>query len=680
VTFPVSTLTSQTRSINVPIFADRRVEFDESFNASIAIVSGSATLGTSSIAVDIDNDDSATVEISANPSSANEGNGGGTNNRAIDITVTGRLSANLVVNYATANGSAVSGSDYTAVSNSVTFSVAETASGSHTESINVAVAADAIQEPNENFFVNISSLSGGSGSMPGVSIGAGDDQAQVTLVNDDSAMFTIAADPVSAAEGTTTGSNTRDFIITLNQSLAADVDIAYSTIDGSATAGSDYTATSGILTFATGGSLTQTVSVDVNGDTETETNETFSMGISFSGPNQGASISTSSAQTTLVNDDVATLSIAASPSSDPEGDSNNARDFIITLNGTISANVVVAYRTVDGSALDTSDYSAVDNTVTFTPSGSTTQSQTVSVTVQGDSIVESDESFEVELYALSGPGTNGVSIQTAGGANIAEATLVNDDSTTVSLTSSPTTRPEGDSNSSQTFVVTVTGGLAANLRVRYATSDITATSAGANRDYNNTRGSLLFTPTGPTVQSFDVVIRGDNTLELDETFLTSITLAGAGSAGVILSGAPSTAGTVTTTLSNDDEVSFSIASSPTGRDEGEGDQRFTVSLAGSISDDVTVGFSTVDGTARVSDSDYVAIAENATNVLTFAPGDTQKTFDVTVNDDSIVEADETFSGKISNPLLNGVGRQCEQQSQCHYQFIGTGLRGADRVL
>ena len=78
---------------------------------------------------------------------------------------------------------------------------------------------------------------------------------------------------------------------------------------------------------------------------------------------------------------------------------------------------------------------------------------------------------------------------------------------------------------------------------------------------------------------------------------------------------------------------------------------FTVTLSAAYDQAVTMSFATANGTAKTSDSDYVA----KTSTLTFAPGETSKTITVVVNGDSKKEADETFYldlfGNSSNSLF-----------------------------
>ena len=72
---------------------------------------------------------------------------------------------------------------------------------------------------------------------------------------------------------------TLDFAVTLSRASRAPVAVAYATADGSATAGSDYTATSGTLTFAAG-ETAKTVSVPVLDDAHDEGEETLTLRLS----------------------------------------------------------------------------------------------------------------------------------------------------------------------------------------------------------------------------------------------------------------------------------------------------------------------------------------------------------------------------------------------------------------
>jgi len=95
------------------------------------------------------------------------------------------------------------------------------------------------------------------------------------------------------------------FTVTLSAASAQTVTVSYATANGSASAGSDYAAASGTLTFAPG-TTSQTVTVAVTGDTLPEANETFLVNL---GSPTNATIAKGQGQGTILNDDAAPGSI-----------------------------------------------------------------------------------------------------------------------------------------------------------------------------------------------------------------------------------------------------------------------------------------------------------------------------------------------------------------------------------
>src|SRR6266480_4102615 len=96
--------------------------------------------------------------------------------------------------------------------------------------------------------------------------------------------ITVSAGPalsindVTVTEGNT-GTTNAIFTVTLSPTAAGTVTVNFATANNTATAGSDYVANSGSLTFLSGES-TKTVTVQVNGDTASEPNETFFVNLS----------------------------------------------------------------------------------------------------------------------------------------------------------------------------------------------------------------------------------------------------------------------------------------------------------------------------------------------------------------------------------------------------------------
>src|SRR5262249_50245674 len=129
--------------------------------------------------------------------------------------------------------------------------------------ITVLVNGDLLNEPNETFLVNLSAP---------VNATLGDGQGVGTILNDDNVpALTIGNATVNEGDS---GSTNAVFTVTLSASYPQAVTVNYATADGTATAGTDYAATNGIVTFAPG-STSQSISVRVLGDRLNEANETF---------------------------------------------------------------------------------------------------------------------------------------------------------------------------------------------------------------------------------------------------------------------------------------------------------------------------------------------------------------------------------------------------------------------
>src|SRR5205823_14539876 len=110
------------------------------------------------------------------------------------------------------------------------------------------------------------------------------------------------ASPVTEGDSGTTNAT---FTVSLSAASPQNVTVAYATADGTATAGSDYTATSGTLTF-TPGQTSKTVAVAVKGDTVDENDETFSVRLSAPAD---ATVGPSTAAATTRDDDVVLASV-----------------------------------------------------------------------------------------------------------------------------------------------------------------------------------------------------------------------------------------------------------------------------------------------------------------------------------------------------------------------------------
>ena len=175
----------------------------------------------------------------------------------------------VTVNYATANGTALAGSDYTASSGTLTFMPNNTFPVANLE---VPLNADALDEPDETFFVNLSLP-----ANPEAAIIAPNDQGQATIVDEDP-LVSVSVSDVSVTEANA-GLTPASFNVSLGAASGKQVTVNYSTGNASATAPGDFQTASGQVTFAPN-ETQKTVAVNVVGDTTFEENETFNLGLS----------------------------------------------------------------------------------------------------------------------------------------------------------------------------------------------------------------------------------------------------------------------------------------------------------------------------------------------------------------------------------------------------------------
>ncbi|HWS27315.1 MAG TPA: Calx-beta domain-containing protein [Xanthomonadales bacterium] len=603
-----------TQTVSVPITRDNIDEDDELFAFDILASGANVTDGKGEGSI-VDDD---TAVVSINNVSQNEGNAG-TTNFVFTLSLSTPSASTLEYSVFTTDGSATAGSDYIGIpapGDTVVFPPLST-----TQTLTVTVNGDTAVEADETFnALVLFALPVIEGGPTPVATGVG------TIVNDDVAV-NIGINDVSVTEGTGAGSTNAVFTVTLSAQppVGAPVSVSYSTAGGSATSGTDFTATSGTLTFNNGGALTQTISVPVTRDNIDESNEGFVVDITATG---GTLTDGQGAGTILDDDGVPTPSIGNL--SVTEGNSGlSTATFTVTLSNPSAFALVYQASTADGSAVAPGDYQAIAaglNNVNFAPLQTT---QTISVNVVGELLVEANETFILDLRAAVP--TDGTAPVLASGT----ATISNDDSATLSISGS--SGPEGNAGTTaRQFTATLSNPVQAQVQVNYATADASATVA--DNDYQAANGTLTFAGS-TTTQSFNVNVVGDLEVEPDQSF--AVALSGLNApAGVTLGTA-----TASSTIVNDDATSFSIAGASVTEGTGaNATLNFVVSLSAPAKDPVSVQYATVNGSA-VAPADYTA----ASGTLTFSGGQTTQTIAITVIGDNLVEADESLQVQLSNP-------------------------------
>jgi uncharacterized repeat protein (TIGR01451 family) len=260
----------------------------------------------------------STIQFTAAAANVNENAG------TITLTAsrTGGTDGAVSVNYATADGTAkgtasgVGTPDYTPASGMLNWADLDAAN----KTFSVPIVNDVVFEGPENFTATL--------SAPSCGVALGVPATETVTIIDGQTQPTLSINNVSQAEGNV-GSSNFVFTVTLSGQSSQTVTVNYATANGTATAGSDYTATSGTLTFNPG-VTSLPISVPVAGDTSFEGNETFTVTLSTA---SNATISNPTGTGTITNDDgaVADLSITKAVSSAPPYFATQPINYTITV-------------------------------------------------------------------------------------------------------------------------------------------------------------------------------------------------------------------------------------------------------------------------------------------------------------------------------------------------------------
>jgi len=310
-----------------------------------------------------------TTMFSINDVSIVEGNTG-TVNAVLAVTLSEPHGNSVTVNYNTASGSALAGSDYSGISGKLTF-----AKNEMSKSISVPIFGDRLIEADEYFSIRLTNPKGAK---------IADGSGFVTILNDEPH---ISINDTTLLEGDS-GTAMMMFNVTLGAVYNLPVTINYATSEGTATPGDDYVPTSGTLTFQPG-QKSQTIAIPVNGERLTEQDETILVGLTTS---SGVPIDKSVAVGTI-RDNEPRVTI-----SDPtlrEGDSGTAAmTFNVGIQVGYDLPVTINYATDGGTATPGDDYAPTSGTLTIQP-GQTLQ--TIVVDVNGDVQGEYNETILVNL-------------------------------------------------------------------------------------------------------------------------------------------------------------------------------------------------------------------------------------------------------------------------------------------
>lgn len=527
----------------------------------------------------------------------------------ITLKRVGGSSGIVTVNYATSDGTATSGADYSASTGTITFAEGEVA-----KSFTVQVLNDSITEPEETVSLTLSNPTGGSG--------LGLSATSLLRISDIAILPVLSVGAANTTEGDT-GLIDVSVTVRLSAATGKTVTVEHNTFSMTAQSGEDFQPSDGVLTFAPGETV-KTVVARVIGDRLDEDDEFFRVGLS-NAVNAGIAVSSNPPAITIFDDDpLPSVSIDDVVVTEGNSGITNAA-FTVTLSPSSGRPVQVNYSAISGSATNPNDFQQASIMISIAP-GQT--SAVINISVIGEAVFEGNESFAVILTDASN-------------ANIADregtCLILNDDSApTISI--DDVTFTEGNVGTTEAiFTVRLSAPSDFQAGCFYTTISGTATQ---NQDYGWVSGAAFFFP-GTTTQAIQVPIIGDTLDEPNETFSVVLSDPANGSTIVKAIG-------LANIIDNDPPPKVSI--NDVSVDEGNAGSTslvFTLSLSEPSGKSITANYSTSNVSA-IAGTDYVASSGTAA----FSPGQTAQQVNITVNGDTLDEnePDETFSVTLSNPV------------------------------
>ena len=444
-----------------------------------------------------------TVHLSASTYSVEQSAG----TLTITVSRTPGVMSPITIDYDTADGTAIAGTDYTAMSGTLQWAENDSSDKSITIPVNNAVAFSG----GKSFDIVLSNPS-----------------ANATLGNPGSASVTISG-AASAGVGTLELADTTLFAqqsaktvsVSVNRSGGAvgATSVAYATTDGTAIAGTDYTKTQGVLEWADGDSAAKSFSVPISAAKAFSGQKTFQVGISnaTSGAMLGSADNATVTITGSSSATVGTLQLSAANYSAAQG-SGTLKITVNRVGGSYGA-ASVAYSTKNGTAVAGTDFTATNGTLKWADGDAA--AKTFSVAISSAAPFTGSKTFSVSLSSpsagatVSSPATATVAISGSGSAPVG------------SLQLSASSYAVSQGGGSLTVSVSRTGGSNGATSVSYST---TAGTATAGTDFTAASGTLQWASGDTANKTFAVAISNATPFSGTRSFTVKLSNAANGAA------------------------------------------------------------------------------------------------------------------------------------------------------
>ena len=472
-----------------------------------------------------------------------------------------------------------------------------------------------------------------------------DNSATITITDDDNYTITIGS-PVNATEG---GTNPQ-FTLTTDPAVASGDTI---TVNLSYTGSADTTGTSDFsnlpdsatITTGTTGTLTLTLADDGIIELDETVIATIDSATNANGVNLNIGTPNNSQTATINDNDTHSVSIAKATDGDGTEDSNdNTLEFVISVTPPNTQADITGTLILSGTNVDANDFTGVDNfpNVPFTITTSDNGSQTITI---GIADPDDAEGLETVIATLNNSFTSGGYSTTVASNNSANATITDNDITTVKIRALPTTVAESDTNQTISYEVYLDGSavggainpVSGTITFSGATTQVLDSTA---QPFNITSGSA---------QTIQLTLIGDTTPEAVSTLTATIEPNSITNTEQFQASSPDNSATIT--ITDDDNYTITIGS-PVNATEGGTNPQFTLTTDPAVAsgDTITVNLSYTGSADTTGTSDFSNLPDSAT-ITTGTTG----TLTLTLADDGIIELDETVIATIDSATnANGV--------------------------
>ncbi len=658
---------STSTTIQVPICTDTATDSTDTLQFVVNSVSPTNVLiGTPSSAT-VNITDVAQPSIGFNPVSYSVAENVSAGKVTLTIkTNNGNVSSNTAINYATSNQTATGGAlcatagvDYITASGTATI-----LSGNDNVTVDVTICYDNDNaEGTETFQMLLSNFPAGWN--------AGSNPATVSILNAAPPTVNLSAGTYSVNENT----GAVGITVQVSPTLSAPTTITYTTTAGNATANTDYSATcTGASTLpitTSGGQCASASSVTIpaltssatfylpiNDDGSTESSETFS--ITLTGASAGVSPSpaigsTGTAVITINDSTQPTISVSNISVTEVNAGTTPitmtttlSRTYVSysggLFGGGISASATYTLNTTTSTALTTgcvgtncADYTATMTGSVSVPAGSTTNTSTIVITVNGDTVYEPDDKVDVNLSSPTNAtlGTSTASFTITNDDAVPTITVAPPGTTTITEPNLGTTTAVGD------FTFTLSNPSQAAIVINYSTSNGTAI---AGYDYLSTTNTLTIPAyaTGATTLAsgtHTVVILADSIDENNtETFTFNFSVA-SGSVATLATGSTSTTITISP-QSASSSAPFAYLAQPNTTLVKNGTTAISIILNKDSGKTITINYSLQNGAApctgtmATAGTDFTAVSGTFTYSPAYPTGATSATFNITTTSSS----------------------------------------------